>query len=62
MPPFGEPGVCPTIALFSSTTNHSPIGGPFSTAWLRLRKRMAEALHMLSTRKRAMTEKCRKLL
>jgi hypothetical protein len=28
--------VCPTIALFSSTTNHSPIGGPFSTAWLRL--------------------------
>ena len=33
---FGEPGVCPTIALFSSTTNHSPFGGPFSTAWVRL--------------------------
>jgi hypothetical protein len=28
----------------------------------RLRKRMAEALHMFSTRKRTMTEKCRKLL
>src|ERR1039458_1938427 len=35
-PPFGDPGVCPTIALFSSTTNHSPFGGLFSTAWIRL--------------------------
>jgi len=31
-PPFGDPGVCPRIALFSSTTNQSPIGGTFSTA------------------------------
>ena len=35
--PLGEPGVCPTIALFSSTTNHFPIGGFFSTASFRLR-------------------------
>ena len=35
-PPFGDPGVCPTIALFSSTTNQSPIGGLFSTTWIRL--------------------------
>src|ERR1035441_1871385 len=36
-PPFGDPGVCPTIALFSSTTNHSPFGGLFSTAWIRFK-------------------------
>jgi hypothetical protein len=36
-PPFGDPGGCPTIALFSSTTNHSPFGGCFSTAWTRLK-------------------------
>jgi hypothetical protein len=36
-PPFGDPGVCPTIALFSYTTNQSPIGGSFSTTWIRLR-------------------------
>jgi len=29
-PPFGDPGSCPTIALFSSTTNQSPFGGAFS--------------------------------
>jgi hypothetical protein len=28
--------VCPTIALFSSTTNQSSIGGTFSTTWIRL--------------------------
>ncbi len=37
-PPFGDPGVCPTIALFSSTTNQSPIGGTFSTTWIRLKQ------------------------
>ena len=36
-PPFGDPGVCPTIALFSYTTNQSPIGGSFSTTWIRLK-------------------------
>jgi hypothetical protein len=36
-PPFGDPGVCPTIVLFSSTTNQSPIGGFFSTTWIRLK-------------------------
>ena len=36
-PPFGDPGVCPWIALFSSTTNQSPIGGTFSTTWSRLK-------------------------
>ena len=35
-PPFGDPGVCPTIAVFSLTTNQSPIGGIFSTTWIRL--------------------------
>ena len=28
--------MCPTIGLFSSTTNHFLIGGPFSIALLRL--------------------------
>ena len=37
IPAFGEPGVCPTIVLFSSTTNQFPIGGSFSTASFRLR-------------------------
>jgi len=27
---FGEPGVCPTIVLFSFTTHQFPIGGFFS--------------------------------
>src|SRR6185312_9270788 len=36
-PPFGEPGVCPRIALFSSTTNQFLNGGTFPTALLRLR-------------------------
>jgi|ERR1017187_8200262 hypothetical protein len=35
-PPFGDPGVCPTIALFSYTTNQSPFGGLFSTTSFRL--------------------------
>ena len=35
-PPLGGPGVGPTIALFSFTTNQSPIGDSFSTAWIRL--------------------------
>src|ERR1700693_2086890 len=36
-PPFGDPGSGPTIALFSYTTNQSPFGGSFSTAYFRLR-------------------------
>ena len=28
--------MCPPIALFSSTPHHSPIGGIFSTTWIRL--------------------------
>src|ERR1035438_5444932 len=35
-PPFGDPGVCPTIALFSLSTNQSPIGGSLSTTSFRL--------------------------
>jgi hypothetical protein len=38
-PPFGEPGVCPTIVLFSSTTNQFLIGGAFPTELFRLRHR-----------------------
>jgi hypothetical protein len=37
-PPFGEPGVCPTIVLFSLSTNQFPIGGFFSTARFRLKQ------------------------
>jgi hypothetical protein len=37
-PPFGDPGVCPTIALFSLSTNQSPIGGSLSTTSFRLRR------------------------
>jgi hypothetical protein len=36
-PPFGDPGVCPTIALFSLSTNQSPIGGSLSTTSFLLR-------------------------
>src|ERR1019366_9137347 len=43
-PPFGDPGGCPTIALFSSTTNHSPFGGFFSTAWTRLSQTLISLL------------------
>jgi hypothetical protein len=41
-PPFGEPGVCSTIALFSYTTNQFPIGGFFSTASFRLKQGVNE--------------------
>src|SRR5947209_1695153 len=37
VPPFGEPGVCPTIALISYTTNQFLIGGTFPTELFRLR-------------------------
>ena len=37
-PPSGEPGQCPTIGLFSSTTNQFPIGPSFSITSLRLRQ------------------------
>jgi hypothetical protein len=37
VPPFGEPGMCPTIALFSYTTNQFLIGGAFPTELFRLR-------------------------
>jgi len=36
VPPFGEPGVCPRIVLFSSTTNQFLIGGAFPTELFRL--------------------------
>src|ERR1035438_9875777 len=35
-PPFGDPGMCPTIALFSLSTNQSPIGGSLSTTSFRI--------------------------
>jgi DNA helicase IV len=40
--------VCPTIALFSSTTNQSPFGGIFSTTWFRLKNWAAGLLRGLS--------------
>ena len=36
-PPFGDPGVCPTIVLFSLSTNQSPIGGSLATTSFRLK-------------------------
>jgi hypothetical protein len=33
---FGEPGACPTFAVFSPTTNQFPTGGLLSTASFRL--------------------------
>jgi hypothetical protein len=41
-PPFGEPGVCPTIVLFSSTTNQFLSGGLCPTESFRLRKYLAQ--------------------
>ena len=49
-PPFGDPGVCPTIALFSSTTNQSPIGGLFSTTWIRLKLLACRQIFLFVTR------------
>ena len=43
-PPFGDPGVCPTIALFSLSTNQSPIGGSLSTTSFRLKATEIEAV------------------
>jgi hypothetical protein len=37
-PPFGDPGVCPTIVLFSLSTNQSPIGGSLATTSFRIRR------------------------
>ncbi len=44
-PPFGEPGVCPPIVLFSSTTNQFLIGGAFPTELFRLK--LQEHLHFV---------------